>query len=771
MEGNLIIVESPHKAKLIQEFLGREDYKVVSSKGHIRDLEDKGMSIDIEHGFIPKYVVSKDKKALVSELRKLSDKAGTVWLASDPDREGEAIAWHLAQVLDLPAEKTKRITYNEITKDAVLEAIGNPRSVDMNLVNAQQARRVLDRLVGFELSPILWRKIRKGLSAGRVQSVTLRLAVDREREIAAFVPRQFYSVSGKFLLGEQTVTGHLESDFKDISSARTFLEDSVGAQYKVGDIDRKEGSRFPAPPFTTSTMLQEAARKLHFTSSRTMRIAQSLYERGYITYMRTDSTNLSSLAINTAKQFICDNFGSEYSKPRNYKTKSKGAQEAHEAIRPTFISNTSVSGTAEEQKLYNLIWKRAVASQMAEAKVLGTTIKLDSDRRSEKFLVKSTEVLFDGFLKLYLEGRDDEEDLNGGETIITGVSEGQKAACKGITASCKYTQPPFRYSEQTLMKKMEELGIGRPSTYAPTVTTLTSGRGYLVTADKEGTPVEVVNLSLEAGAVKEKKVVERIGAEKRKLIPTDVGMMVTDYLIENFPAIMNYDFTADVEGDFDEIAKGAKIWTDVIGGFYSPFHGKVETALANKEFSHMERELGTDPSDGKKLVAKFGQYGPYVQKGEGEDKVFASLGKGQLIESITLEDALKLFQLPRTVGEHEGIPVVVTTGRFGPYIRYGKLNVSIPRGTDPLKTTLEECVSLIGKASDTAVQSEPMKEFKESDIAIINGRYGPYIKHAGANYRIPKGTDASTLTEKDCLDIIAGSPAPATRKFRKFKKR
>ena len=768
MAGNLFIVESPHKAGQIQGFLGKEDFKVVSSKGHIRDLEEKGMSIDIANGFVPKYVISSDKKALVAELKKLAAGADMVWLASDPDREGEAIAWHLAQTLGLDPAKTRRITYNEITKDAVLKALQEPRAIDMNLVDAQQARRVLDRLVGFELSPVLWRKIRRGLSAGRVQSVTLRLVVEREREIAAFRSEPYYSVTGAFLIDGQKASGTLEKKFSGLEEARRFLEDNIGAAFRISDIERKEGTRNPAPPFTTSTLQQEAARKLHFTSSRTMRIAQSLYEKGLITYMRTDSTNLSGLALSTAKQFILDNFGPEYSHLRNFKTRSKGAQEAHEAIRPTFISNTAITGTPDEQRLYDLIWKRTVASQMSEAKVLLTTVRIASSNRPEQFVIPSTEVLFDGFLKLYSEGSDDAA-KDGENVILRSLSADSKVECKGIDASCKFTQAPWRYSEQTLIKKMEEIGIGRPSTYAPTITTLTSGRGYIVTSDKEGTKIPVTNLSLRGSSISEIGKTEVVGAEKRKLIPSDVGIMVTDYLMENFPDIMDYDFTASVEGDFDEIAEGRKVWNDVIGKFYQPFHGKVESAITNTDFSRIEREIGIDPADGRMITARFGQFGPYVQKGEGPDRVFASLAKGQLIETITLEEAASLFKLPRTVGEYEGIPVIATKGRFGPYLKYGERNITIPRGSDPMKITLEECVKLISAEPAAAAAPAVLKEF--GPIQVLNGRYGPYIKYDGKNYKIPSGTAPETLTEESCRGIIAAGPAPAAKKFRRFTKK
>ena len=768
MEGNLVIVESPAKAKTIQKFLG-SDFVVKSSFGHIRDLQEKSLSVDVSAGFKPEYVIPDDKKRVVADLKKAASSAHTVWLASDEDREGEAISWHLAETLGLDPAKTNRIVFHEITKDAILNAIKSPRTIDMGLVYAQQARRVLDRLVGFELSPVLWRKIQRGLSAGRVQSVALRLVVDREREIMAFASEPFYRIEGTFNAGGVKVKGLLDTKFKGIEEARRFLEDSIGANYTISSIDKKEGIRVPAAPFTTSTLQQEASRKLHLSVSATMRIAQGLYERGLITYMRTDSTNLSALALGTAKQFIIDNFGAEYSHPRQYKTHTKGAQEAHEAIRPTFIANTDIDGTAQEKKLYNLIWKRTVASQMAEAKVLNTLIKVASDKRSENFSIQASQVLFNGFLKLYIEGSDDEQQ-DDEDVILPELNEGASIVCKGINADCKYTQPPFRYSEATLVKKLEELGIGRPSTYAPTITTLTTGRGYIIKGDKEGTRIPVTNLALKGGSITESVKAEIIGSEKGKLLPQDIGMIVTDYLVENFEGIMGYDFTANVEKDFDEIAEGRQIWNDTIAEFYSPFHKRVEEVISDKQYNHIERELGTDPSDGQKIIAKFGQFGPFVQKGEGENRQFASLAKGQLIENITLEEALKLFQLPRTLGQKDGIDVIVLKGRFGPYIKYGERNISLPRNADPLKLTLAECESLVSEAVSSPAANSVIKEFTESGISVLNGRYGPYIKHDGSNYKIPKGADPQTLTEEECLKIISAGPAPARKKFSKYKK-
>ena len=771
MEPNLVIVESPAKAKTIQKYLG-DGFLVKSSFGHIRDLQEKSLSIDIADSFKPEYVVPPEKKRVVSELKKLSEGASVVWLASDEDREGEAISWHLTETLGLEPGKTRRIVFHEITKDAILHAVENPRPLDMDLVNAQQARRVLDRLVGFELSPVLWRKIQRGLSAGRVQSVVLRLVVDREREIAAFDPKPYYRVEAVFKIDGIKTKGLLDKRFDNYASARRFLEDCIGATYEVASVDSKEGLRVPPPPFTTSTLQQEAARKLHLPVNVTMRIAQSLYERGLITYMRTDSTNLSSLAVNTAKSFIADNFGPEYSHPRQYKTRSKGAQEAHEAIRPTFIGNTDIDGSAQDRKLYQLIWKRTVASQMAEARVLNTNVHVAVDKRPEQYVLQSVQVLFDGFLKLYREGADDEEETGEEEVELPQVSVGQALAAERVDAECKYTQAPFRYSEQTLIKKMEELGIGRPSTYAPTISTLTKARGYLVKGDKDGRKVKVTNLVLKGGSVTELARTEVIGAEKGKLLPTDVGILVTDYLTGNFPAIMDYDFTANVEKDFDEIAAGKKEWNKVISGFYEPFHVKVEAAVSDHQYSHLEREIGVDPSDGRMITARLGQFGPYVQKGEGQDRQFVSLGKGQIIENLTLEEAVKLFNLPRTVGEYEGDEIVATKGRFGPYLKWGSQNVSLPKGKDPLTVSLDDCIALIkADAAKKEAVVTPLKEWPASGISVINGRYGPYIKFDSKNYRIPKNMSADALTEEQCKEIIAGSEPTSSHKGRHYSKK
>lgn len=770
MADNLVIVESPAKAKTIQKFLGN-GYEVKSSFGHIRDLQDKKLSVDVERNFTPEYVIPSDKKKVVAELKKAAASASTVWLASDEDREGEAISWHLFETLGLNEAHTRRIVFHEITKDAIVNAVRNPRSIDMNLVNAQQARRVLDRLVGFELSPVLWRKIQPKLSAGRVQSVALRLVVEREKEIMAFENEAFYKVEAFFhpagFPAAVKVKAVLDTKFKTIDEARKFLQDCIGADFTVSDVEKKEATRFPAAPFTTSTLQQEAARKLRFPVSMTMRVAQSLYERGLITYMRTDSTNLSTLALGAAKKFITGNFGPEYSKTRQFKTHSKGAQEAHEAIRPTYIENTEIEGTAQEQKLYNLIWKRTVASQMADAKVLNTTLRVASDKRSEKFNAQATQVLFDGFLKLYIEGTDNQE-AEEEEVMLPDLQVGTKMEEKGINAECKFTAAPPRYSEATLVKKLEELGIGRPSTYAPTIATLTTGRGYIVKGDKEGKKVTVNDLELRNGNISEKSKTETVGAERGRLLPQEIGMIVTDYLEKNFTDIMGYDFTANVEKEFDQIADGNLVWNDVIGAFYTPFHKKVNEVLHDGNYSHVSKELGTD-SEGNKITAKFGKFGPYIQKGEGEKAQYASLGKDQLIENITLEDALKMFQLPRTVGEYNGVEVIALKGRFGPFLKYGDRNFSIPRGKDPLKITLDECAAIIEDGLSKTAANSVMAEYKDSDIQVINGRYGPYIKHAGSNYKIPKETDAATLTEAACLEIINNSK-PTEKGRRHFKK-
>ena len=756
MADNLVIVESPAKAETIKRFLGK-DFDVRSSFGHIRDLQDNKLSIDLANGFRPEYVIPAGKKKVVAELKKLSAAAKTVWLASDEDREGEAISWHLSEVLGLRPESTRRIVFHEITKDAILHAVETPRAIDLNMVDAQQARRVLDRLVGFELSPILWRKIQPKLSAGRVQSVALRLVVDREKEIIAFRSEPYYKVEALFhpegTAPGTVVKATLDSRFSTPEEAQKYLEDCIGGRFSVESIEEKDAVRVPAAPFTTSTLQQEAGRKLHFPVATTMRIAQSLYERGLITYMRTDSTNLSSLALGTAKKYILAQFGEAYSHPRQYRTRSKGAQEAHEAIRPTYIDRTAIEGTAQEKKLYELIWKRTIASQMAEAKVRNTAIKVTCDRRSETYSVLAARVLFDGFLKVYLEGRDDEE-VEDGEVILPELHRGDAMIPQEINALCKYTVAPPRYSEPTLVKKLEELGIGRPSTYGPTIATLTTGRGYIVKGDKEGHKENVVNFRLKDGRISSEKKTETVGAEKGKLLPQEIGLIVTDYLVNHFGNVVDYNFTARVESEFDEIAAGKKVWNKAIAEFYAPFHDTVDAVMKDRDYSRVSRTLGTDPVSGETLTAKFGQWGAYVQKGEGEKRQYASLGKGQLIETITLEDALKLFELPRTVGTLDGVDVVAMKGRFGPYLKYGERNISLPKKANPLHITLAECEALIKAEADKPAAGAVLAEFADG-IQLINGRYGPYLKQNGVNYRIPKGKDAASLTEADCRAIIA----------------
>ena len=769
MEGkNLVIVESPGKVNTIQKFLGK-DFLVKASIGHIRDLQEKKLSVDVANGFQPEYVIPADKRKVVAELKKLSAAAQTVWLASDEDREGEAISWHLSETLGLDPAKTRRIVFHEITKPAILSAIEHPRDIDLNLVDAQQARRVLDRLVGFELSPVLWRKIQPKLSAGRVQSVALRLIVDREKEIMAFRSEPYYRVEAHFhpegAPASLKVNALLDTRFATLEEARKFLEDSIGATYTIDSLEKKEGSRFPAAPFTTSTLQQEASRKLHFPVGTTMRVAQSLYERGLITYMRTDSTNLSTLALGAAKKYILEHFGEEYAHPRQYRTKSKGAQEAHEAIRPTYLENATVEGTAQEKKLYELIWKRTVASQMSESRVKNTSIKVASDRRSEKYAVQATEMLFDGFMKVYLEGRDDEEPEEG-DVFLPELRIGDRMEEKGVTAQCKYTAAPPRYSQATLIKKLDELEIGRPSTYQTIISTLTTARGYVVNGDKDGKKETVTDLTLKGGAVTEKSRVETVGAERGKLLPQEIGIIVSDYLVSHFGTIMDYDFTANVEKDFDVIAEGGKAWNTTIAEFYAPFHQQVESVLQSREYSHVSRELGVAP-DGQKVVAAFGKFGAYVQKGEGENRQFASLGKDQLIETLTLEEALLLFQLPRQVGIYQGTAVVATKGRFGPYLKYGDRNVKLPRGTDPLKITLDDCIRLIDETPSAAAAQPVLAAW--GDIQIINGRYGPYLKAGENNYRIPKGADVASLSEADCQAII-NSSEPTSKGKRRFKK-
>ena len=754
MGENLVIVESPAKAKTIEKFLGK-GYTVKSSFGHIRDLKKKGLGIDIANGFLPEYEISSDKKKTVAELTAAAKAAATVWLASDEDREGEAIAWHLSETLGLPVEKTRRIVFHEITKNAILEAIENPRDIDMNLVKAQQARRVLDRLVGFELSPILWKKIQPKLSAGRVQSVALKLIVDREREIAAFGAKPFFRVEGLFYTegSKKPIRATLDRKFETEAQARAFLERCRGEQFAVASVEKKEARRSPAPPFTTSTLQQEAARKLGYSVSQTMSIAQRLYEAGLITYMRTDSMNLSTLALGTTKEMVTRLYGADYSKVRNYHTRVKGAQEAHEAIRPTYVSNMDIEGTSTEKRLYNLIWKRTVACQMADAVVEKTEVEICGSNLEEKFIASGEQILFDGFLKVYIEGTDDEEDEVQG--VLPRIGQGQVLRCESIEAIEKYTQHPPRYSEASLVKKLEELGIGRPSTYASTVSTITT-RGYIIKGDKPGTVHDTCSLTLRDGEIRRTAKQEKIGAEKKKLLPENIGIVVTDFLAANFADILNYGFTAKVEESFDKVAKGRLAWDKVISDFYTPFHQEVEGSLQDREHTHAERLIGNDPVSGKPITARIGRFGPLLQKGTSDDpdKQFVSLGKGQLIETITLEEAVKLFALPRLVGHLDGQEIITSSGRFGPYVKYAGKFVSLAKGQDPYTLTEAQAIALIEESRNKEVK-KVITDFPDSGIQILNGRYGPYLKRGKDNFKLPRKQDPATLTEEECLAIIS----------------
>ena len=771
MGENLVIVESPAKAKTIEGFLGK-DFTVKSSFGHIRDLSKKHLGIDIEHGFKPDYLIPDDKKKVVQELKSLSEKASTIWLASDEDREGEAIAWHLQQVLGLKPEQVRRIVFHEITKSAILNAIENPREINSNLVMAQQARRILDRIVGFELSPILWKKVASNLSAGRVQSVAVRLIVEREREILAFNAEKFYKVTGTFRPeGKKALLDAvLDQKFEDAASAASFLEKCRESSFRIADIKKKDMTRCPAPPFTTSALQQEASRKLGFSVSQTMRIAQKLYESGLITYMRTDSTNLSQLALNTIRQVISATYGEEYSKTRQYKTKSKGAQEAHEAIRPTYPANATIEGTAQEKRLYSLIWKRCIASQMADAKIEKTNITREGSAFPQHFICSGEQVVFDGFLKLYMEGRDDDpadEMAQEGQSsrLLPELEVSESLDRVEIAATERFGQRPPRYSEASLVKKLEELGIGRPSTYAPTITTITQ-RGYIVKEDREGSVRNYEKFLLKGEAIEKVQCSESFGSEKGKLFPQDIGMLVTDFLKSNFAEILDYGFTAKVEEDFDKIAAGKKVWNNVLESFYRPFHSQVEKTLRESAHKNAERVLGNDPKTGKILTVRLGKFGPLVQMGTNDDpeKKFAGLQKGQLIESITLEEALELFTLPRKVGQIDGKDVTASSGRFGPYIKYDGKYISIKNMFDPHSITLEQAAAVMEEHNKKEADKH-IASFPEHDIEVINGRFGPYIKHGSLNYKIPKGTDAKALTADDCLQIISKqSPGSKSRK-------
>lgn len=759
MQKNLVIVESPAKAKTIEKFLG-PDYKVMSSYGHICDLKKKDLSINIDT-FEPIYEIPSDKKKVVSELKEAAKKAEMVWLASDEDREGEAISWHLFETLGLKPDKTKRIVFHEITKNAILHAIETPRDIDTNLVYAQQARRVLDRIVGFKLSPILWRKVKPALSAGRVQSVAVRLIVEREREIKDFVSEASYRVVAIFRLDVNGQTQDIRADyserFKTKEEAYAFLEKCKGAEFKVKAITTKPLKKLPSPPFTTSTMQQEATRKFGFTVMQTMMLAQRLYESGKITYMRTDSVNLSTLCIDSCRKVIGESMGDEYVKSRQYTQKAKGAQEAHEAIRPTYMDNQSIDGTAPEKRLYELIWKRTIASQMADAEIEKTTVSITAPKIDGEFTVTGETVKFDGFLRVYRESRDDDSTESQETQGLPEFKKGQTLGFSQISAFERFTQHPQRFNEAALVHKMEELGIGRPSTYAPTIGTIQQ-REYVLREDIEGTKRECNMLRLEDGNIKEQTITEVYGTEKSKLVPTDIGMVVNDFLIEYFPDIMNYNFTAQVEKEFDDIAEGDKQWKSVISTFYDKFNPAVNSAMTLKnEHKVGERILGTDPISGKPVSVKIGRYGPIVQIGSAEDNDkprFAQMKKGQTIETITLDEALELFRLPRTLGEFEGSEVSVGTGRFGPYIRHDKFYVSLTGVADPLTITLEEAVRLIQNKRESE-SKKVLKTFPGNpDMEVMNGRYGAYIAYQGSNYKIPKNMDPSTLSEEECQDII-----------------
>ena len=761
MQKNLVIVESPAKAKTIEKFLGK-DFKVLSSYGHIRDLKKKEFSIDIENNFEPHYEIPADKKKVVSELKEEAANAETVWLASDEDREGEAIAWHLYEVLKLNPEHTKRIVFHEITKSAILKAIEHPRNIDINLVDAQQARRVLDRIVGFELSPVLWKKVKPALSAGRVQSVAVRLIVEREREIQAFRTEAAYRVTAVFLVPDadgKTVEmkAELPRRFKTKAEAQKFLEGCRTATFTISDITTRPLKKSPAAPFTTSTLQQEAARKLGFTVAQTMMVAQRLYESGNITYMRTDSVNLSEYAINGSKEAILNLMGERYVSPRHYATKTKGAQEAHEAIRPTDMQKSKIDATPQEKRLYDLIWKRTIASQMADAEVEKTTVTVSISNEADAFTATGEVVKFDGFLRVYRESYDDDMEQEDEARLLPPLKKGQKLEYQDIVATERFTQHPPRYTEASLVRKLEELGIGRPSTYAPTISTIQQ-REYVEKGDKAGEERTYNVLTLQNGTIADTNRTEITGAEKAKLIPTDTGTVVNDFLLEYFPNILDYNFTANVEKQFDEIAEGEKQWTSILKTFYKDFHPSVESTLATKSAHKAgERILGTDPASGRQVSVKIGRFGPVAQIGTADDKDkprFAQLKKDMSIETVTLEEVLDLFKLPRTLGDHEGKAITIGAGRFGPYVHYNGMYVSLPKGVDPLAITLEEALELI-KEKEAEEAKRHLKKFdEEPELEIMNGRYGPYISYKGNNYKIPKDIVPQDLSLQSCLELV-----------------
>lgn len=772
MHENLVIVESPAKAKTIEKFLGK-DYKVMSSFGHIRDLKKKTLSIN-EKTMEPDYEIPEEKRKLVSELKKQVKEAQRVWLASDEDREGEAISWHLCEVLGLDKDNTNRIVFHEITPNAILDAIEHPRHLDMNLVNAQQARRVLDRLVGFKLSPVLWRKVKPALSAGRVQSVAVRLIVEREREKQAFVSEPYYRVSAVFTVPQAEghiaeVKAELDKRFATREEAVAFLERCRKAQFTVGSVSKKPLKRMPAPPFTTSTLQQEAARKLGYTVTQTMMVAQHLYENGRITYMRTDSVNLSKLALAASRDAITQLWGAEYSHTRNFHTHSKGAQEAHEAIRPTYISEQTIEGTVQERRLYDLIWKRTVASQMAESEIEKTVVTIDIDGQEEKFIADGEVVTFDGFLKVYHESTDDENQDNEGGNTLPALNTGDHLERKSITSTEKYSQGPVRYTEASLVKKLEELGIGRPSTYAPTISTIQQ-REYVVKGDKAGEERQYVTDTLSANRIVSKTRTEVAGKEKGKLLPTDIGTVVNDFLMDHFPEIMDYNFTAKVESQFDQIAEGHEEWTSMMRNFDHDFEPTVRKVMnARSEHKAGERELGVDPLSHRPVFVKIGRFGPVVQIGSADDEVkprFAQLPSGKSIETITLDEALELFRLPRNIGEYEGDIVTIGSGRFGPYVQHGGKYVSLPKEMDPMTVTLADAIKLIAEKREQERQRH-IKSFEEdSTMQVLNGRFGPYITCDGKNYRLPKSLHerAAQLTYAECKEIVDKAPEPKARR-------
>jgi DNA topoisomerase I len=779
MIDNLVIVESPAKAKTIEKFLGK-DFRVTSSMGHIRDLAKKDFGIDINNNYKPDYIVPNDKKKVVAELNKLVKEAKIVWLASDEDREGEAIAWHLSQVLKLSPEKSRRIVFSEITKNAIQESIKSYRKIDENLVNAQQARRILDRLVGFELSPVLWKKVKPSLSAGRVQSVAVRLIVEREREILNFKASSSFRVSGTFEFTDSSGKKHLfkaESPkrFNNKQDAHDFIEKCSKSEYKVVDVTQKPAKKSPSPPFTTSTLQQESSRKLGLSVSQTMSVAQKLYESGYITYMRTDSFNLSQLALSTAEKVIRKEYGDQFVNIQHYKTKSKGAQEAHEAIRPTYIENKTIEGTNTEKRLYDLIWKRTVASQMSDALFEKTLVNIEISNSSEKFVAQGEVLKFEGFLKLYIESTDDENEEES-KGFLPPLAANQKLNAVEIQAIQKFTLHPPRYTEASLVKKLEELGIGRPSTYAPTISTI-QNRGYVLKEDRDGKERQYTIIRLVGTKIRESELTETYGKEKSKLFPDNIGMIVNDFLVEYFKEILDLNFTANVEKEFDDIAAGKLEWTKMIDTFYKPFHKKVENTLAVSEYSKGERTLGIDPASGKQVICRMGRYGPIVQIGENsaetnEKARFASLLKGQQLEAISLEEALDLFKLPRTVGEFEGVEMIVAIGRFGPYIRHNSMFYSLKKGIDdPYKITVERAIELI-KEKRESDSNKLIKSFaEEPQLQILNGRWGPYISYQKQNYKIPKKSEPAELSLEDCLKIIKENPDkkkfPAKKKSKK----